>query len=72
MVSRAEAEKRRAGFPTRRLQENGGQECPPSVARAPLSLFFDHLLDAKVRAVTPCYAEAEGALLGHEIMLPMT
>jgi len=28
------------------------------------SLFFDDLLDAKVRAFNPCYAEAEGALLG--------
>ena len=28
------------------------------------SLFFDDLLDAKVRAFNPRYAEAEGALLG--------
>ncbi len=75
-VPREEAEKRRAGFPTRHYtpagnprhytpagkQENGGQECPPSVI--PLSLFFDDLLDAKVREFNPRYAEAEGALLG--------
>ncbi len=61
-VSRDEAEERRAGFPTRRTK-NGGQECPPSV-RPPLSLFFDDLLDAKVREFNPRYAEAEGALLG--------
>jgi hypothetical protein len=29
-----------------------------------LSLFFDDLLDAKVREFNPRYAEAEGALLG--------
>jgi type I restriction enzyme R subunit len=63
-VSRKEAEERRAGFPTRRGEGKGGQECPPSVARAPLSLFFDDLLDAKVREFNPRYAEAEGALLG--------
>ncbi len=67
VVSREEAEKRRAGFPTRHYipggkQENGGQECPPSVKT--LSLFFDDLLDAKVREFNPRYAEAEGALLG--------
>ena len=64
IVTREEAEERRAGFPTRRLRENGGQECPPSLVRAPLSLFFDDLLDAKVREFNPRYAEAEGALLG--------
>ena len=64
IVFREEAEERRAGFPTRRARENGGQECPPSVARAPLSLFFDDLLDAKVREFNPRYAEAEGALHG--------
>lgn len=69
LVSREEAEERRAGFPTRRAEAQGGQECPPSFdagrnARAPLSLFFDDLLDAKVREFNPRYAEAEGALLG--------
>ena len=29
---------RRAGFPTRPVEGKGGQECPPSVGRAPLSL----------------------------------
>ena len=29
-----------------------------------MSLFFDDLLDAKVREFNPRYAEAEGALLG--------
>jgi type I restriction enzyme R subunit len=29
-----------------------------------LSIFFDDLLDAKVREFNPRYAEAEGALLG--------
>jgi len=63
-VSREEAEQRRAGFPTRRLRENGGQECPPSVAPGPLSLFFEGLLEAKVREFNPRYAEAAGALSG--------
>lgn len=59
LVSREEAENRRAGFPTRHEGENAGRN-----ARAPLSLFFDDLLDAKVREFNPRYAEAEGALLG--------
>jgi len=58
-VSREEAEKRRAGFPTRRDGENAGKN-----ARAPLSLFFDDLLDAQIREFNPRYAEAKGALLG--------
>ena len=70
IVSREEAEERRAGFPTRRVEGRGGQECPPSVARAPLSLFFDDLLDAEVREFNPRYAEAEGALLGSWHRLP--
>ena len=38
---------------------------PPRSARAKgRSLFFDDLLDARVREFNPCYAEAEGALLG--------
>ena len=41
IVSREEAEERRAGFPTRRDGENAGRN-----ARAHLSLFFDNLLDA--------------------------
>jgi type I restriction enzyme R subunit len=58
-VSREEAEKRRAGFPTRLDGENAGKN-----ARAPLSLFFDSLLDAKAREFNPRYADAEGGLLG--------
>jgi len=42
IVSREEAEKRRAGFPTGREDQNAGRN-----ARAPLSLFFDDLLYAK-------------------------
>jgi hypothetical protein len=34
IVTREEAEERRAGFPTRRGEAQGGQECPPSVVRA--------------------------------------
>jgi type I restriction enzyme R subunit len=34
------------------------------------SLFFDDLLDAKVREFNPRYAEAEGALLGQRWRLP--
>ncbi|HMP72078.1 MAG TPA: HsdR family type I site-specific deoxyribonuclease [Kiritimatiellia bacterium] len=58
-VSREEAEERRAGFPTRHEGEDAGWK-----TRAPLSLFFDDLLDAKVREFNPRYAEAEGALFG--------
>ncbi len=57
-VSREEAEQRRGGIPApRRSGGHGGQECP-------LSLFFDDLLDAKVRQFNPRYAEGPGALLG--------
>ena len=68
-VSREEAEQRRAGFPTRLGLPHGGQECPPSAiagknARAPLSLFLDGVLDAKVREFNPRYAEAAAAVLG--------
>jgi type I restriction enzyme R subunit len=44
VVSREEAEERRAGFPTRLDGDNAGRN-----ARAPLSLCFDDLLDAKMR-----------------------
>ncbi len=57
-VSREEAEQRR-GF--------SNPPCHPPNPRqeaALLSLFFDDLLDAKVREFNPRYAEAEGALLG--------
>ena len=47
-VPREQAEQRRGGTP----------------ASPPLSLFFDDLLDAKVREFNPRYAEAKGLLLG--------
>ncbi|MEX2515619.1 MAG: HsdR family type I site-specific deoxyribonuclease [Gammaproteobacteria bacterium] len=53
-VPRAEAERRRGFDPD-----------APSADRAKnRSLFFDDLLDAKVREFNPRYAEGEGALLG--------
>ena len=54
IVSREEAEQRR-GFDS---------EVPPADRARNRSLFFDDLLDAKVREFNPRYAEAEGALLG--------
>ena len=61
-VPREEAEQRRGGkergLSSPRISgKHGGQECPPS-------LFFDDLLDAKVREFNPRFAEAEGALPG--------
>jgi type I restriction enzyme R subunit len=53
-VSREEAEQRRGFDP----------EVPPADRAKNRSLFFDDLLDAKVREFNPRYAEAEGALLG--------
>ena len=53
-MSREEAERRR-----------GFDSVVPVEDRARgRSLFFDDLLDAKVRVFNPCYYEAEGALLG--------
>jgi type I restriction enzyme, R subunit len=40
------------------------RRCRPPTAPKTASLFFDDLLDAKVREFNPRYAEAEGALLG--------
>jgi type I restriction enzyme R subunit len=54
IVPREEAERRRGFDP----------EVPPADSPKNRSLFFDDLLDAKVREFNPCYAEAEGALLG--------
>jgi len=54
VVSREEAERRRRFDP----------EVPPADRAKGRSLFFDDLLDAKVREFNPRYAEAEGALLG--------
>jgi type I restriction enzyme R subunit len=54
IVSREEAEKRR-GIAAMTKGE---------FRMTNASLFFDDLLDAKVREFSPRYAEAEGALLG--------
>ncbi|MGB5833541.1 MAG: type I restriction endonuclease [Thiohalocapsa sp.] len=59
LLSREEAEQRRGGIPAPFESKTGGRKTP-----APLSLFFDDLLDAKVREFNPHHAEAEGALLG--------
>ncbi|WP_031385497.1 type I restriction endonuclease subunit R [Desulfonatronum thiodismutans] len=53
-VSHEEAERRRGFDP----------DVPPADRSKNRSLFFDDLLDAKVREFNPRYAEAEGALLG--------
>lgn len=53
-MSREEAERRRGFDP----------EVSPADRAKNRSLFFDDLLDAKVREFNPRYAEAEGALLG--------
>ncbi len=53
-VSREEAEQRRGFDP----------DVPPADRAKNRSLFFDDLLDAKVREFNPRYAEAKGALLG--------
>lgn len=53
-VSREEAERRRGFDPN----------VPPADRAKGRALFFDDLLDAKVREFNPRYAEAEGALLG--------
>jgi type I restriction enzyme R subunit len=53
-VSREEAERRRGFDP----------DVPPAERAKNRSLFFDDLLDAKLREFNPRYAEAEGALLG--------
>lgn len=54
LVSREDAERRRGFDP----------EVPPADRAKNRSLFFDDLLDAKLREFNPRYAEAEGALLG--------
>ncbi len=54
VVSREEAEVRRGFNP----------EAVPKDKAKGVSLFFDDLLDAKVREFNPYYTEAEGALLG--------
>jgi hypothetical protein len=59
MVFREEAEERRGGIPAPLRGKVGDRNVP-----APLSLFFDDLLDAKVREFNPLYQEAEGAGIG--------
>ena len=54
VVSRDDGERRRGFDP----------EVPPADLAKNRSLFFDDLLDTKVREFNPRYAEAEGALLG--------
>lgn len=54
LVPREEAERRRRFDPS----------VPPADRAKNRSLFFDDLLDAKLREFNPRYAEAEGALLG--------
>jgi type I restriction enzyme, R subunit len=54
IVSREESERRRGFDPN----------VPPAERAKNRSLFFDDLLDDKVREFNPRYAEAEGALLG--------
>ncbi len=54
IVSREEAGRRRGFDPDTPLKERAKGR----------SLFFDSVLDAKVREFNPRYAEAEGALLG--------
>lgn len=54
IVPRVEAEQRRGFDP----------DVPPADRAKNRSLFFDDLLDAKLREFNPRYAEAEGALLG--------
>ena len=54
ILSREEAEQRRGFDP----------DVPPADRAKNRSLFFDDLLDTKVREFNPRYAEAEGALLG--------
>ncbi len=54
LVSREAAERRRGFDPA----------VPPADRAKNRSLFFDDLLDAKLREFNPRYAEAEGALLG--------
>ena len=53
-VSREEAEQRRGFDP----------DIPPADHAKNRSLYFDDLLDAKVREFNPQYSDAEGALLG--------
>ncbi len=62
LVPREEAERRRAPSPEGYGGTSGNSPTAEQIRR--LSLFFDDLLDAKVREFNPRYVEAEGALLG--------
>lgn len=64
IVSREEAEQRRGLKESGLSSPLGSSNDAGWKTPAPLSLFFDDLLDAKVREFNPRYAEAEGALLG--------
>jgi type I restriction enzyme R subunit len=57
VVSREEAERRRGLRENGLSSPSGDSNLTGKNARAPLSLFFDDLLDAKVREFNPCYAE---------------
>ena len=61
IVSREEAEERRGGIPAP-LRKKDGDDGDRNVP-APLSLFFDDLLDAQLRTFNPRYTEPVGALL---------
>ncbi|MEO5712424.1 MAG: type I restriction endonuclease [Luteolibacter sp.] len=64
LVSRDEAERRR-GLNRRERREHKEEFDSESLSSlCSLRLFFEELLDAKVREFNPRYAEAEGALLG--------
>ena len=58
-MSHEDAEKRKGGIPAPLRKMDGDRNVP-----APLSLFFNHLLDTQIRAFNPRYAETEGALPG--------
>jgi len=58
-VSREEAEQRRASSPKGYAGTGGTPSTTEDIRK--LSLFFDDLLDAKVRTFNPRYTDAEGA-----------
>lgn len=62
IVSREEAERRRGFDPP--SPKGYGATSPDENRAKGWSLFFDDLLNAKVREFNPCYSETEGALLG--------
>jgi len=64
IVSREEAEQRRGLKESGLSSPLGSSNDAGWKTRAPLSLFFDDLLDAKLREFNPCDTDAEGVLLG--------